>query len=164
MKESKNLSNIDFNDTKMRIETPHSRQAILELGLTDNDLFKISKQQYLLMYPELKTKSKDIQVKRYNHYEEKRKQAIDEAIKKREEIMSQEHNIKKEKTFYNKTKYSSNTNNNNNINIYRNNSRSHSIYLMDTKIGNSTLIKRELEKLNLIKKKEIGEIKNLIDY
>ena len=82
----KNLSNIDFDDKKIRIETPHSRQAILELGLTDNDLFKISKKQYLLMYPELKTESKDIQEKRYNHYDEKRRQAIDEAIKKREEM------------------------------------------------------------------------------
>jgi hypothetical protein len=58
MKEKKNLSNIDFNDKKIRIETPHSRRAILELGLTDNDLFKINKKQYLLMYPELKTELK----------------------------------------------------------------------------------------------------------
>ena len=34
--EKKNLETVDFSDRKDRIQSPHSKQAILELGLDEN--------------------------------------------------------------------------------------------------------------------------------
>ena len=65
-RESKNILNIDFDNPspkKTRIQTPHSKQSLLELGLTENDLFKIDIKEYLLMNPELKTEPKEMQEK-----------------------------------------------------------------------------------------------------
>ena len=95
-KGAKNLSNIDFNNRKTCLETPKSKQALLELGLIESDLFKLDIKEYLAMNPQLKTESKKNQEKRYNHYEEKRKEAIEEAKKKREEIIKSINNSNKE--------------------------------------------------------------------
>ena len=170
-KESKNILNIDFDNPspkKIHIQTPRSKQSLLELGLTENDLFKIDIKHYLLMNPELKTESKEIQEKRYEHYEEKRKQALKEAIKKREEIISEEK--EKNKNNFNNTKYSNNRNNKSFFNTQskfnNNTTRCNSVYHTKRTKNNefNGMIKKELEKLNLIKKQQIGEIKNLIDY
>ena len=118
------------------------------------------------MNPELINESKDIQKKRYNHFEEKRIQALEEAKKKREEIISQENNAtQKEKNFLNNTSYSLNNNKNK---LFRTQTK-----FYDTSTcrslskGNNrknSMIQKELEKLNLIKKQQIGEIRNMIDY
>ena len=99
-KEGMNILSIDFeniNNRKMRIETPHSREALLELGLTERDLFKIDMKKYLSANPELKSESKEIQEKRYNHYDEKRQQAIEEVIKKGKKLFLKKKMHKKKK-------------------------------------------------------------------
>ena len=130
------------------------------------------------MFPELKAESKEIQDKRYDHYNQKREEAIEKAIERREEIINLEEvspEKSKEKNFFNSTKYSSNnTNNSNNQKFYLtqnkfyNGDRSQSVDKFNNSKNmnnvDSTLIKKEMEKLNLIKKQQVGEIRNLIDY
>ena len=70
--EKKNLETIDFNNKKERVQTAHSKQAILELGLDETKLYRIEKDQYLLLHPELKNASEEVQDKRYDHYEQRR--------------------------------------------------------------------------------------------
>ena len=42
--------------------------VLLELGLEENKLYKISKKEYLDNHPELKQEKLEIQDKRYEHY------------------------------------------------------------------------------------------------
>ena len=65
--EKKNLETVDFSDRKGRIQSANSKQAILELGLDENKLYKLDKEKYLLKHPELKNemqKIKDMNIKR----------------------------------------------------------------------------------------------------
>ena len=161
-KEAKNLSNIDFNNRKIRLETPKSKQALLELGLIESDLFKLDIKEYLAMNPQLKTESKENQEKRYNHYEEKRKEAIEEAIKKREEIIKSINNSNKEQEKSNSRKYLSNDKRYHTQYKFNNFIARNRSFDVNGKDTHSTLVKKELEKLNMIKKHQIGEIRNLI--
>jgi len=60
--------------------SPHSKEALLELGLELNELFFITPKEYLDMNVDLKFVDKDIQLKKYNHYNERREKKINEAI------------------------------------------------------------------------------------
>ena len=170
------MTNIDFDRKKVRINTPMSNRALLELGLIEDDLFKIDKKKYLSLNPQLKAESQDIQDRRYEHYEQRRQKAIEDAIRKREEILNSFDNYTdkdRDKNIF--TKYSSN---NNRYFLTQNhffNNRSHSIDRFgfnknknsknnDNNKIDSTMIKKEMEKLKLIKKQQVGEIRNLIDY
>ena len=64
--------------------------ALEELGLEENKLYKISKKEYLSNHPELGQEKAEIQDKRYDHYEQRRQEAIEEARKIRSEIIQKE--------------------------------------------------------------------------
>ena len=126
-----------------------------ELGLEENKLYKISKKEYLINHPELNQEKVEIQDKRYDHYEKRRQEAIEHARQIRNEIIKKESNTE-EQNHPNKTsKYSStgfNTRKNENFGEASDQARQ------------SGMIQKELEKLELMKKQQLGEIKNLIDY
>ena len=144
--EKKNLETVDFSNKKERIQTAHSKQALLELGLEENKLYRLDKEKYLLRHPELKNASTEIQDKRYDHYEQRRQDQIELAKKRRNELIEKENEENKE----NKNKENKNDENNENN---ENNEE-----------PQSEAIKKELEKLEMMKKQQLGEIKNIIDY
>ncbi len=125
-----------------------------ELGLEEDKLYKISKKEYLVNYPELNQEKVEIQDKRYDHYEKRRQEAIENARQIRNEIIKKESNTE-EKNNQNKTsKYSSTGFN----------SRKNENMGEASDQAQRGMIKKELEKLQLMKKQQLGEIKNLIDY
>ena len=91
--------------------------------------------EYIDNHPELKQASNEVQEKRYNHYEQRRIKSINEAKEMRQQLYEDEQN----KEENNKEKE-------------------------DIKGTQEEIIKKELEKLELIKKQQIGEIKNMIEY
>ena len=140
--EVKNLENIDFKNKKERVQTPHSKLALLKLGMDEEKLIVKTKEEYLLMHPELKDASNEIQDKRYKHYNKRREEKIEKAKKLRNELIEDEKKEKEEKgdtdsDDLNKTK---------------------------KKKFESAAIKKEKEKLEVMKKQQLGEIRNIIDY
>ena len=77
----KNLDNIDFNKKKshIRIESPRSLLALETLGLEEGQLYKLTKKEYLENNILLKKEKVEIHDKRYEHYEKRRKEALDQA-------------------------------------------------------------------------------------
>ena len=121
-----------------------------ELGLEEDKLYKISKKEYLTNHPELNQEKQEIIDKRYDHYEERRQEAIKQAREIRSKIIKEEED--NGGTNANKTsKYSSSG--------FKTNKTEENNQAMQ-----SGMIKKELEKLEMIKKQQLGEIKNLIDY
>ena len=84
------MDNVDFTNKKIRIQTPHSKNVLLEMGLDEDKLYKISKKEYLDNHPELRQEKPEFQDKRYEHYEKRRQEAIDEARKIRADIIKKE--------------------------------------------------------------------------
>ena len=105
------------------------------LGLEENKLYKLSKKEYLAQHPELKSHKEEYQDKMYDHYDKRRQENIEQAIKNYKEIIKNENNT---------TKSSKDFDNDGNIK------------------GDET-IQKELEKLELYKKQQLDEIKNMID-
>ena len=115
-----------------------------------------------------------MQDRRYKHYENRRLREIEEARQRRKELLStinndsSENNSKK----FNSTGYRNNTNANTflqnknvKLSLPNNFNKTFQYNLHKNKSENhSSLIKKELEKLELIKKQNLGEIRNLIDY
>ena len=139
----KNLDNVDFTNRKIRIQTPHSKLVLIEMGLDEDKLYKISKKEFLENHPELRKEKSEFQDKRYEHYEKRRQEAIDMARQIRTEKIEKENRAETHTAGGSKSK---------NIEESKNNAQQ------------SGMIKKELEKLELIKKQQLGEIKNLIDY
>ena len=126
--------------------------VLQELGLEEEKLYKISKKEYLDNHPELKQEKIEIQDKRYEHYEKRRQEAIDQARQIRAEIKNKENNSDQGGAEGARTsKYSSAGFGKNEEN-------------KKNEAQQSGMIKKELEKLEIIKKQQLGEIKNLIDY
>ena len=122
----------------MHIQSPRSKMVLEELGLEEKKLYKITQKEYISNHPELMQDSLDIQTKRYEHYEQRRQEAIDNARKIRSEIISKE---------------KANGDNKNGKNNQD-----------EENTKQSGMINTELEKLEQLKKQQLGEIKNLIDY
>ena len=140
--EPKNLESINFSNRKERVKSPHSKLALAQLGVREEKLYEITKEKYLEMHPELNEASSEIQDKRYEHYNKRREDKIKKAKKLRNEMIEDE---KKEKVKENEY------NNSDNDNKKKKND------------FESTIIKREMEKIEIMKKQQIGEIKNIID-
>ncbi len=126
---------MDFTNKKIKINSPRSKKVLLALGLDENKLYEISKKEYIDSHPELKQASEEVQDKRYEHFNNRRIKAIEDAKKARQELIEE---------------------------LEKNNDKN-----QEEEVAQSTqeeLIKKELEKLELIKKQQIGEIKNMIEY
>ena len=134
--EKKNLETVDFSDRKDRIQSAHSKQAILELGLDENKLYKLDKEKYLLKHPELKNASPDVQDKRYEHYNKRREEQIELAKQKRNELIEKENE---------EVKYIEEENKENEVKKKNDN-----IEIKEEE--QSEAVKKELEKLEMMKK------------
>ena len=86
---------MNFTNKKMRISSPSSKRALLILGLNESDLFEISLKEYLDRNPELKNQSQELQNKRYEHFNERRLNSIEEARQLREDIIQEKGNSRK---------------------------------------------------------------------
>ena len=106
------LDNCDFNRKKIRINSPYSLMACELIGIDQEDLVFLSKDDYIKKNQECQNLSKELQEARYNHYNSRRRKLIDNAKKKREELLEEKNNNK------NRTNYNSNNNNRNNFNGY----------------------------------------------
>ena len=122
--------------------------VLLELGLEEDKLYKISKKEYLDNHPELKQEKQEVQDKRYEHYEKRRQEAIDQARQIRTEILKNENEEGGKTAKYSSSGFKTAKDDDNKKN----------------EAQQSGMIKKELEKLELIKKQQLSEIKNLIDY
>ena len=117
------------------------------MGLDEERLFKISKKEYFENnIIELKKEKQEIIDKRYEHYEKRRLDSIEAARQIRNAII--ENSSTKTCNSKNSTKGFKKENE----------------AQKDPTILENEIIKKELEKLELLKKQQLSEIKNLIDY
>ena len=107
------------------------------LGLEEERLYYISFDEFLQTHPELKNVQRDLQERRYNHYEEKRKRFIEEAQKQRKKIIENKRSNKK---------------------LAKSTSAA---YILEQ---GSTMLKEERDKLKYLKNQQISELKNIIEY
>ena len=121
-----------------------------ELGLDENKLYRISKKEYLTNHPELNQEKQEFIDKRYDHYEKRRQEAIKQAREIRSKILKEEE--QKDNSNSNRISKNSTTGFNSPKKEHNNLAKQ------------SGMIQKELEKLEMVKKQQLGEIKNLIDY
>lgn len=107
------------------------------LGLTPENLFFISIDEYIAKNPELRGISPDLQERRYKHYDEKRRNRIETAIEKRRELIEFENKNKK---------------------MIKSSSAN---YILEQ---GSTMLNNERQKLELLKNQQISELKNIIEF
>ena len=110
----------------------------MSLGLDANKLYEISQKDYINSHPELKQASEEVQNKRYDHFNNRRLKSIEEARKVRKNIID---GVEESSDNSGEEKKNSGE--------------------MGTQ---EEIIQKELEKLELLKKQQIGEIKNMIEY
>ena len=145
------LDNCDFSKKKMRINSPYSLMACELIGIDQEDLLFLTKDEYIRKNQECQNLNKELQEERYNHYNSRRRKLIEDAKKKREELLETKNNIK------NRTNYSTNNNKSFIFNGYstqnksfydKNMRKSSSMGLFESNLdGTSTAIKHEREKL-----------------
>ena len=104
------------------------------LGLTEKDLYFNSFDQFVSQNNDIKSLDKEVQIYKYNKYEENRKKFIEEALKKRKELKKKQ--IKDLKKSYS------------------------SSYILTQ---GEKLLRNEKIRLNFYKKQQIGELLNIID-
>lgn len=77
-------------DPKIRVNTPYSKRAIQILGIDENDLYEISKEEYLQNQNALKDAPEELKAQRYELFNNKRLKAIEDARKLRKDIIADE--------------------------------------------------------------------------
>ena len=77
-------------DPTIRVNTPYSKRVIQILGIEENDLYEISKEEYLKKQNILKDAPDELKDQRYEHFNKKRLTAIEDARKLRKEIIKDE--------------------------------------------------------------------------
>jgi len=82
-----NLENVDLTNKNFRINSPISKRALFILGIDENTLYEISKEEYIDNNLELKNAPLDIQNKRYEIFNIRRLKSIEMAKKIRNEII-----------------------------------------------------------------------------
>ena len=135
-KDNQGINDLFLKNTKKRLLSPNSKEALATLGIELNQLFYLTFDDYISQHPDLKGFSRDLQEKRYNHFEEKRKHRLFEVKERRNKI--KENSILKQTL-----------------------SKSHSQTTYDR---GSTLINQEIKKLSSFRIKQIGKLKHLINF
>ena len=167
------LSNCDFNKKKIRLTSPYSVMACDLIGIEEEELLFVPKEEYLQKNIDVQNLPKNLQDERYNHFNLKRLNLIKEAKAKRAEL------IKLNSKFQNKNNVELDSNIINN-NIYNfgystlfnksdNLKKSSSALQMGNTMGNgiwgsSTAIKIGREKLRKMKERQELNIRLQIDY
>ena len=112
MSEEKKISlvNCDFKNKKSRLTSPHSLIACRLIGVTEDDLFYQTLDEYIKNNVECQYLEKDLQQERYNHFEKNRKELI-ELAKNQREFLIKEEETKKNNAISNTTTNINNYNN-----------------------------------------------------
>ena len=165
------LSNCDFNKKKIRLTSPFSLRACDLMGIDEEELLYMPKDEYIHKNVECQYLPKELQDERYNHYNAKRLKLIKEAKAKRAELIKLNTNFLKGDNLQLETYNSKNmmpglsTYYNRNENL----KKSSSAIQMGNTMGNvgwstSTAIKIGKEKLRKMKERQELNIKLQIDY
>ena len=165
------LSNCNFNKKKIRLTSPFSLRACELIGIDEEELLYIPKDEYLSKNPDCQNISKELQDERYNHYNARRLRLIKEAKAKRAELIKLNTNLLSRKNLDFDTNLSNN-NTNGIATFYNRNDnlkKSSSAIMMGNTFNNgsnsnSTAIKIGKEKLKRIKERQELNIKLHIDY
>ena len=91
-----NLENIDYKDHDMILTSPRSIYVCKQLNANMEDLYFYNFYEFRNSHPELLSLSIDKQKAHYFHLEQQRQILIDKLIKKRRELINQEHEKYKE--------------------------------------------------------------------
>ena len=160
------LSNCNFNKKKIRLTSPFSLRACELIGIDEEELLYIPKDEYLSKNPDCQNISKELQDERYNHYNARRLRLIKEAKAKRAELIKLNTNLLSRKNLDFDTNLSNN-NTNGIATFYNRNDnlkKSSSVIMMGNTFNNgsnsnSTAIKIGKEKLKRIKERKELNIK-----
>ena len=179
------LENCDFNKKRIRITSPFSLMACELIGINQDDLIFISKEEYVRKNQDCQNLKKELQEERYNHFDSRRRQLIEDAKNKRKELIkvlninnnSNNKNNNNKKFCSNYNSYNNNRNKYNGLSVknkhnktfndYRNIKKSSSVPAFeprDTGGDISTAIKHEREKLKKLKERQEINIRLQIDY
>ena len=162
------LSNCDFNKKRIRLTSPYSLMACDLIGVDEEDLLFVPKEEYLLKNPDCQNLPSDLQEERYNHFNAKRLNLIKEAKAKRAELIKLNSDNLPNKKYLeldNNLNLASSTLYNRNDNL----KKSSSALQMGNTVGNggwssSTAIKIGREKLRKMKERQELNIRLQIDY
>ena len=91
-----NLDNMTFMDKNVRINSPRSKRAIFILGVDEDKLYEINKEDYFKKNKDLENIPNVLKNKRYEKFNFRRLKAIDDARKIRNDIILAE---KKQKNY-----------------------------------------------------------------
>ena len=164
------LSNCDFNKKRIRLSSPYSIKACELIGVDEEELLFVPKEEYLLKNTDCLNLPKELQDERYSHFNTKRLQLIKQAKTKRAELIKLNSKLRNRKNI----EIDSNLNNNNYglstlYNRNENIKKSSSAIIMGNTAGNngwgtSTAIKIGREKLRKMKERQELNIRLQIDY
>ena len=155
------LLNCNFNQKKIRINSPNSLIAIRLIGATFDDLRYLTFDEYIKK-ENIQYLDKDLQEERYNHYEQSRLSLINEAKKNREDLFKE-----KEKNYETSPQNTLNLSNANDIFKFTNfnfNTKNNNINKKVANTPTSTASILEREKLQKLIEKQENNIKLQIDY
>ena len=165
------LSNCDFNKKKIRLSSPYSLMACDLIGVDEEDLVFLSREEFLLKNPECQNLSKELQDERYNHFNKKRLNLIKEAKAKRAELiklnknlLSKNHEIDNINLTNNLINFGAQTLYNKIDNLKKSSSAAHMGNTMGSGFGSSTAIKMGKEKLRKMQERQELIIRLQIDY
>ena len=88
-KETISLENFNFELKTQRLNSPFSIKACKLQGVTENDLYQITLEDYIQLHTESKNLPKELQQERYDNYEENRKALIEELKETRNKLIKE---------------------------------------------------------------------------
>lgn len=85
------LENIDFTSKKRKkINSPRSLETLSRLGYTQDELYYINFKEFKNLHPDVRNLAKDVQESRFQFFEDKRSQRVEEAKQLRLKIINEE--------------------------------------------------------------------------
>ena len=86
------LENCEFTSKGKRLNSPNSLNALQLIGVSIDDLNKISLERYIRRHPECRNLPKELIQERYDHFEKTRIDLIKEAQEKRKLLIESNKN------------------------------------------------------------------------
>ena len=86
------LDSPEFLEKKQRLSSPRSIEACHLIGITPNELYPITLDEYINKHPDIKYMKQNLQEQRFNNFDKIRKENLEAAQSKRREIIENEGN------------------------------------------------------------------------
>ena len=86
------LDSPEFLEKKQRLSSPRSIEACRLIGITPNELYPITLDEYINKHPDIKYMKQNLQEQRFNNFDKIRKENLEAAQSKRKEIIENEGN------------------------------------------------------------------------